>query len=875
VHPLILLRPATLASLLLTVVLTFQATPSTHAQTSAYTQTSTSVFIPINGTTIELCPLEPGVIRVLIHTLGAPADPATVGEVVFTPTLPTPKFNVTQSPETITVTTDGLTAVVNRSTGTIIFTDAQGKILLQESPEARTLPIAAPENPTVQESFLTQPDEHLYGSGQFQDGFLNIRDLPRRLTQVNSQISIPFLLSSKGYGILWHNYGRTDLNPADQLISLTKTGTGKYTISQSLSGDSSLPDERQTAFFTGTFNIPTAGTQAMFFDSGWAMERRYNIEIDGHPLFDFANYWLPPTTSWFSTLAAGSHTIKVAGDIDDAPKVYFRPANNLTTLRSFTGHTIDYTVFAGPTSDDVIRRYRDVTGNAPLMPKWLYGYTQSRARYYTQSELLENLTTFREHKLPLDLIVQDWMYWGKYGWNAMKFDETLYPDPAGMVKSVHDQHAHIMISVWSRIAPETELGKQLTDQKLYIPGTEWIDFFNPKAREFYWHNFATRMVPYGFDAWWLDATEPENDDLHTHTVTTGSGEAVRLLYPLMVNRTVYEGMRQAAPNRRFFILTRNAFLGQQRYASAVWSGDIGNDFATLRREITAGLGYSASGMPYWTTDTGGFFRPGKSQFTDPAYHERLLRWVEFSTFTPLMRLHGWLTPTEPWLYGPQVESTIRKYFDLRSQLVPYNYSQAAEVTFHGSSLLRPLVMDFANDPTALDQKYEFMSGKSLLVAPVTTAGIETASVYLPINPAGWFDFWTENHSSGAQTIQTPAKLDTIPVFVRAGSILPLGPVQQYVTEKPDSPVELRVYPGADANFTLYDDEGTTYDYEHGQFATIPLHWNNATSELEIGKRTGSYPGMPTARTFTLHLAGSTTPAQTVHYTGSPIHATLK
>jgi alpha-D-xyloside xylohydrolase len=844
------------------------------AQTSAYTRTATAVTIPIHGSTIVLRPLEDGAIRVQIAN-GAP--PAEVESIVLLGNLPVAPFEVHQTATAITVETASLRARVDRQTGALTYLDRTGKVLLAEKRGGRALPPPIPGQDTavLEDSFVSPPDESLFGGGQFQDGFLNIRDLPHRMTQVNTQISIPFFLSSKGYGLLWHNYGRTDLNPADQPIKLTPAGTGTYTIGQSLSGDSTVPDERKSAYFTGEFEVPVAGKQAMMLDSGWSMERRYKVIIDGKTEVDFANFWLPPTTSWFTTLAAGKHTVRFEGDSDDKPTIFFRPAQDQTTLRSFTGKQIDYVVFAGPTSDDVIRRYRDVTGAAPMMPQWAYGYIQCRARYYNQAQLETALETYREKKIPLDLIVQDWMYWGKYGWNDMRFDETDYPDPKGMLDKVHDLHAHLMISVWSRIGPETEIGKEFLAKKFYIPGTEWIDFFNPDARALFWKDVKTRMEPFGIDAWWFDATEPENDDLHGRTVYTGSGDDVRLLFPTMVNRTVYEGLRQDQPNKRVMILTRNAFLGQQRYASAVWSGDVGNDFATLRREITAGLNYSASGLPYWTTDTGGFFRPGKSQFTDPAYHERLIRWFEFSTFSPLLRIHGWLTPTELWLYGPQVEAITRKYIDLRYRMFPYLYSEAAQVTMHGSTLLRALVMDFPKDQTALEQKYEYMFGKNLLVAPVVTAGAEKSTVYLPAAPGGWFDLWTEEHLAGGKTTETDAPLDKIPVFVPAGSILPLGPVKQYIAEKPDDPIELRIYPGKDAEFSLYEDEGTNYNYEKGQFSLIPLKWNDRLRQLEIGTRVGSFPTMLSERTFSVHLAGKSSTPQAVSYRGTPISLKLK
>jgi alpha-D-xyloside xylohydrolase len=851
-----------------------------HAQAAAYSKTATSVTIPVHDSTIEISPLEEGVVRVRVYKSAKPPDPPAPvgpGEVVLLPNLPAPRFQVSEAPESIVVDAGSLRARVDRRAGTLSFADAQGKLLLSEQEGGRALAEPSPNRDAraLQENFDSPKDEYLFGGGQFQDGFLNVRDLPRRLTQVNTQISIPFLLSSKGYGLLWHNYGRTDLNPADTAIALTRTGESTYSIDQSLAGDGAVPDVRKSATFVGEFEVPIAGTQAMMLDSGWKMERRYKVEIDGKTVVDFANYWLPPTTSWFSDLAAGKHSIRVEGDIDDKPTVFFRPAADRTTWRSYSGQAIDYIVFAGPSADEVIRRYREVTGAAPLMPKWAYGFIQSRARYASQKALLENLQTFRDKQLPLDLIVQDWMYWGKYGWNAMKFDESDYPDPAGMVKSVHDQHAHVMLSVWSRIAAETETGKEFQARNLYVPGTDWVDFFNPAARALYWKDFSARLLPLGFDAWWLDATEPENDDLHARKVFTGLGDDVRLLYPLMVNRTVYEGLRQDAPGKRVMLLTRNAFLGQQRYASAVWSGDVGNDWQTLRREIVAGLGYSASGLPYWTTDTGGFFRPGASQFADPGYHERLLRWLEFSTFTPLMRVHGWLTPTELWLYGPQVETAARKYLDLRSRMRPYIYSEAAQVTLHGSTLLRPLVMDFASDQEALRQKYEFLFGKDLLVAPVTAASVTTASVYLPTTEGGWYDFWTEKPLPDGETVESAAPIDTIPVFVRAGSILPLGAVDQYVGQDKASPTELRIYPGADATFTLYDDDGASYGYENGQSSAIALTWKDSKRELVIGKRSGSFPGMPSEQSFAVHLAGSAHADQTIRYRGEAVRVRLQ
>ena len=840
----------------------------------AYQSNTTEVKIALNGADIVLRPMEDGAIRVQIAAPGVTVTPESV---VLVNGAAAARFRVRQTSEAITVDAGALLAVVNRQTGVLRFTDAAGKVLLEENAGSRTLPTtsAPSEGTRAEDSFVSPSDEYLFGTGQFQDGYLNVRGLPRRLTQVNTQIAIPFLLSSRGYGLLWHNYGLTDLNPADTAVSLTQTSVGTAQQAEVTTSSGTQTEKTQEAVFTGEFEIEQGGPYALMLDVGQKMAKRYHVEIDGKPEVDFANYWLPPTTSWLSTLSTGRHTLRIVGETTDKPVVFLRPANNLTTLRSANAKYLDFVVFAGPKSDDVIRRYRDLTGAAPMMPDWAYGYIHCRERFHSQDELLSTLKEFREKQLPLDVIVQDWQYWGRYGWNAMQFDEKDYPDARVMIDSIHDMHARLMVSVWSRIDPTSAIGKEFTDKHYYVPGTDWVDFFNPAAANLYWKDMSARLLSLGIDAWWQDATEPENDDLHGRTVATGSGDAVRLLYPLFVNKTVYEGQRKDVPEKRVFILTRSAFSGQQRYASATWSGDVGNGWDTLKREIAAGLDFSASGLPYWTTDTGGFFRPGPSQYTDPSYHERFIRWLEFSTFTPLMRVHGYQTDTEFWRFGPQVENIARTYLDLRYRMFPYLYSEAAAVTGKGSTLLRPLVMDFADDQKALAQNYEFMFGHEMLVAPVTTPSTEQMTVYLPRTPHGWFNFWTGEHVAGGSSLVTEAKLDRIPVFISAGSILPLGPTEQYISQKPASSLELRVYPGADATFDLYEDEGTNYNYEHGVSSLIKLRWDNARHELTIGKREGSFFGMLTNREFRIQLIGSPAGQQIVKYQGGELHIALK
>jgi alpha-D-xyloside xylohydrolase len=377
------------------------------------------------------------------------------------------------------------------------------------------------------------------------------------------------------------------------------------------------------------------------------------------------------------------------------------------------------------------------------------------------------------------------------------------------------------------------------------------------------------MLSLGIDAWWQDADEPENDDLTGRTTFAGPGERVRLLYPLFVNKTVYEGQRRDAPNKRVVILSRSAFVGQQRYASVTWSGDVGNSWESFKRQITAGLGYTASGLPYWTTDAGGFFRPGPGQYTDPAYHERFLRWFQFATFSPLQRVHGYQTDTEPWRYGDKVEGEVRRYLDLRYKLLPYIYSQAAAVSFHGSTLMRPLVMDFAQDDQALTQRYEYMFGPAFLVAPVLEEGPVRWPVYAPLTAGGWYNFWTGAAVPAGTTTDIDAPLERIPVLVRAGSIVPIGPAEQYAGEKPSSDLEIRVYPGTDGDFTLYEDEGTNYNYEKGMLSTIHFHWNDKKRELSIERRSGQFPGMLQSRQFKIVAMDSSSVRQ-VLYDGKQI-----
>jgi alpha-D-xyloside xylohydrolase len=423
-----------------------------------------------------------------------------------------------------------------------------------------------------------------------------------------------------------------------------------------------------------------------------------------------------------------------------------------------------------------------------------------------------------------------------------------------MVNNLHDLNIHLMISVWSKVDEKSELGIEFKDKNYCIPGTQWVDFFNPEASKFYWENLSEKLLlPYQIDAWWQDATEPENDDLAGRKINNGkmAGEHLRNVYPLYVTKTVYEGLRKDTPDKRVLILTRSGFSGQQRYAAAVWSGDVGNNWETMRRQVTAGLNYSITGMPWWTFDAGGFFRPGKDQYTDTGFHERYLRWFQFATFCPLQRVHGYQTDTEFWRYGEEFEAEALKYLNLRYRLLPYIYSQAANITLNNGTLMRPLVMDFSGDPKALEQNYEYLFGPAFLVAPVLSEGVKEWNVYLPENQSGWYNFWTGSHHKGGQSVMTEASLSTIPLFVNAGSIVPLGKFMQHTKEKQADTLEIRVYTGANGKFLLYEDEGTNYNYENGAYSIITFEWNEQNKTLVIGKSEGKFDGLLNKRVFNI------------------------
>lgn len=817
-------------------------------------QETEQVTFRLADTLLKLRPLTNNAVRV-IRSMGIAHE---VPELVYLPKK-VPDYVLKKEKDGYILSLKNLNVRFSVSDGRISFFSSGGKeIVGEEASLIESSSVQGEKTYVSTQTFHSPFDECLYGLGQFQDGYLNVRGLTRRLTQVNTQIAIPFVMSNKGYGLLWNNYGLTDFNPASSVVALQKTGLGGNKVTVNVTSTEGGKEEvRESNVFVGKLKVESDGQYALMLDVGGVMARRHNLAIDGHTVVDMNNLWLPPTVSILVDLKAGEHNLRAELTNEDAPRVYFRKVDETTTFRSPVSNGIDYTFFAG-TADEVIASYREATGEVPMLPAWALGYIHCRERFHSQKEILETASEFRRKKLPVDLMVQDWQYWGKYGWNAMRFDETDYPAPREMTDSLHRMGMRLMLSVWSKVDQNSVLGKRLADKSYYIPGTPWVDFFNPEAASFYWKNFRDSLVlPIGIDAWWLDATEPENDDLVGRRVnhSTFPGEVFRNVYPLVVNKTIYEGLRGLSTDEgkqrdsisRTILLTRSGFPGIQQYGVATWSGDVGNDWDTFRRQIVAGLGISVCGLPWWTYDAGGFFRPGDAQYTDAHFHERFSRWLQTSVFLPLMRVHGYMTNTEFWNYGDKVTDMARKSLELRYRLLPYIYSEAACVSLGNGTMLRPLMMDFPQDTQALSLKYQYMFGRSLLVSPIVEEGPVVWKTYLPAVQGGWYDFH-DNQYMSTGWIQTSVSPDYIPVFVKAGTVLPLSSGYAENAQKAlKSDLEIRVYAGTDGAYQLYEDEGTDYNYQKGGYSCIRLFWDDAHSILIIGKRSGQYEGMEPVR----------------------------
>jgi len=742
------------------------AAVSANAWCQNFTKTNYGVSVKTGIVNTELQVFNPFVIRVIKSSTVA-SDKQSLS-VIAQPAKTA--FTIKEDHDQVTLRTLKTTAIINLKSGAVSYYTPAGKLLMAEQPGAASIEQGADTG--VKQSFTLPVHTAIYGLGQHQEGVMNYREHTVELKQRNTEIAVPFILTSDGNGLLWDN---------------------------------------------------TSATQ-------------------------------------------------------------FSDRNGITTFESATGPVIDYYFIAGANADNVIAELQLLTGKAPMFPKWVFGFWQSRERYTSQTELLDVVKKYRELKVPLDGIVQDWQYWGKdYDtWSSTEFGNPSFPAPRKMIDSIHQMHAHIMISVWPNFGKSTAIYKELNSKGLLFNFKTWpttpdvkvYDAFNPKARDIYWKYLNKNLLSIGIDGWWLDATEPEqgntqqSDSAQTYI---GGFKAVRNAFPLATTQGVYEHQRKTNTQKRAFILTRSAFAGQQRNATATWSGDIQSSWQVFRKQISGGLNIGLSGIPYWNTDIGGFFTARYPQgVQDDAFKELYTRWFQFAAFTPIFRSHGTGTPREIYQFGKKGDwayDTQEKFIHLRYRLLPYIYSSAWQVTAHSSAMMRALVMDFPKDKAVLNIDNEYLFGKSILVAPVTDSlytqtvngqtqtnfsQIKNKNVYLPDGTA-WIDFWSGKRYNGGQSISYNTPISKIPLFIKAGSIIPLGPVQQYVDEFKADVLELRVYPGADGRFTLYDDEGDNYNYERGRYSTIDFTWNNARKTLTIHNRKGTYHGMLKTRTFRIAI----------------------
>lgn len=891
------------------------------------------------------------------------ADPQSL---IIVPQETKTDYTVTEQGDTLILSTQSVKAHVLASTGEVWFTDAAGKLILQEQqgggktfqPYQVTQTLASGDNKTydgwsIHTVFESPEDEAFYGLGQHQADDWNYKGKNEELFQYNTKVSIPFVVSNKNYGVLLDSYSLCRFgNPRDysqlgELFTLIdkegKEGalTGTYASPEAetlvrredslyyenLKSAKNLPKfplGKATVVYEGEI-IPKVSGEYRFLHYYSGYQKVY---VDGQSVYTekltgkdgdqeiWRTAWNPNARKFNVTLEAGKHyPIRVEWKPDGgeaycglralAP-VAEEEQQKLSIWSEMTPQ-LDYYFVAGDNLDEVISGYRALTGKAQIMPKWVLGYWQSRERYKTSEELLTALDGFRSRQLPIDNIVEDWSYWPVESWGSHDFDKERFPDPKAMVDSVHAQHAKIMISCWPKFYPTTDNYKEL-DEKGYMYQqsvkdslVDWIwpgyhygfyDAYAPEARKIFWRQMNEKLGVLGFDAWWMDASEPNvrdctdlryRKDLCGPTYL-GSSDQYFNTYSIVNAEAIYDGQRAtesgmtdwnqngfgnsfSPENRRVFLLTRSGFPGLQRYSTATWSGDIGTRWEDMKAQITAGLNFSISGIPFWSQDIGGFSVEGRyyaaqEQFDKTGvenadlkeWRELNARWHQFGAFAPMYRSHGQFPFREPWNIAPEnhpAYKSIQYYLNLRYRLMPYLYSLAAMVHYNDYTIMRPLIMDFAADTNVQNIGYQFMMGPSIMVNPVYTYGARQREVYFPKNTT-WYCFYTGKvMSKGGETLTVPAPYEYLPLYVRAGSIIPFGPAMQYCDEKQADNIRLFVYQGANGQFTLYEDENVNYGYEAGRCAKIKITYDEAKKTLTIGDREGSFPGMLQERTFTV------------------------
>ena len=827
-------------------------------------------------------------------------------------------FSVEMEEGIVKVSTGEVVARVDPKDGKLSFTDASGKQLLASGAGGRVS--FAPIEVEGKKAFSTQvvfdspADEAFYGLGQQQTGEFDHKGLNEELYQYNTKISIPFIVSSKGYGLLFDAYSLSrwgNPNPYQHLGDVFKlydkdgkegalTGTyhtrdGQTLVQREETLDyenerliadlPKLPLEGAFVKYEGEIEAPVAGDY--YFTQYYAGFQ--GTKIGGEEVMSrrWRPAWNPNSFRYCVHFEAGERKpVEVFWEPDGGVSYFSlkvgvpQSAEEQSRLSFWSEFEpqVDFYFMAGETYDEVISGYRTLTGKASLYPKWSLGFWQSRERYVTQDELVGTLAEMRRRGIPVDNIVQDWQYWLPDQWGSHEFDPARFPDPEKMLDDVHAMHGRFMISVWPKFYTNTDHYKELKEAGYAYTHAEdaglkdWLDhyqtFYDAYAeggRKMFWRQMDESLYTrYGrkIDAWWMDASEPNLRDclpmdyLKWLLTPTALGPSTEYLnaYSLVNADAIYNGQRAVDPDKRVFLLTRNGFAGLQRYSTASWSGDIGTSWYDMRMQMAAGLNYSMAGLPMWGMDIGGFSVMNK--FHNPAnadeWQELQTRWHQFGTFVPLFRTHGQYPRRELWNIAPegsQAYESILSYMKLRYNLMPYLYSLAGAVHFEDYTIMRGLPMDFPGDPKVRDLSDQWMFGPALMPCPVYEYKARSREVYFP--EGGWYDFYTGAYIAGGQTLTADAPYERIPLYVRAGSIIPFGPDMQWSDEKPADNIRLYVYAGRDADFTLYEDDGVTYGYEKGAYATIPIHWDDASRTLTIGERKGTFPGMLESRTFTV------------------------
>ena len=851
---------------------------------------------------------------------------------IIVPGIQTVPFEVEDAGDSIMLKTARLAVAVSKFDGGIKFKQPNGGVILAEKPGGgRTFSPVMVEGTkgfAVRQLFESPDDEAFYGLGQHQSDEFNYKGKSEELFQYNTKVSVPFIVSNKNYGILWDSYSLSrfgdsrdyqqlnrvfNLYDKDGLAgSLTGTYMPKANEFQKLvrAEDSlyfedivtvknlpaNIPFKNATVAYEGEIESSNSGTyRFILYYAGYV-----KVYMDNELVVTerWRTAWNPNSYKFEIDLEAGKRVPLRVEWRPDGGRSYFglrvqtplsAEEQNRQVWWSEMNKKLDYYFVYGSSMDEIISGYRTLTGKSQIMPKWAMGYWQSRERYKTQDEILSTLREFRERKIPIDNIVQDWNYWREDDWGSHEFDADRFPDPKAMVDSIHAMNGRVMISVWPKFYITTQHFREFDEkgwmyrQAVKDSIRDWVgpgyvgsfyDPYSPGAKKLFWNQIYDKLYPLGFDAWWMDASEPnvlDCTDMEYRKALCGPtalGPSAEYFntYALMNAEAIYDGLRKADPDKRIFQLTRSGFAGLQRYATATWSGDIGTRWEDMKAQISAGINFALSGIPYWTMDIGGFcvedrYVAGQMQYNSSGkvnadyneWRELNTRWYQFGAFTPLFRSHGQFPFREVWNIAPighPAYSSIVYYTNLRYRLMPYIYTMAGMTYFDDYTIMRPLVMDFPHDQNVENIGDQFMFGPSFMVCPVYTYEARHRDVYFP-DGTNWYDFHTGQFIEGGQKLKVDAPYEQIPLYIREGAIIPVGPEIQYTGEKPSDLVVLYVYRGKDGAFTLYEDEGTNYNYEKGAFSNIPFSYNEAEGTLTIGARQGNFEGMLNERTFVI------------------------